>query len=323
MINGVNAKMRFLAQTKGRREKEKERKRKGKEEEGKGRGGKGEREREIGSSRLGRLRFFPFLPKLHFQFPFPFLLSLLFLSLPLPFPSSSFPFPSPFDLSFMSMMLAPWYPDEESAVKMLNFLNSKHPTIQFEMELLDTEGFLPILDIKMNIGDDGRVERNLFCKAVNKGLTLNYTSHHPRSTKNAIARNEIQSVARPRNTNNLQSPSYAQSYRKTITRKAHSNHLSPRRTSHHVLSSSHLCIFQYLSCRTNLTMVCNVFLISTRLMRVCVTLVAELSSRPRPGRAHPRPSPARVENAAHPKSATGATSSTKLRACFANLPTSV
>ena len=32
-------------------------------------------------SRLGRLRFFPFLPKLHFQFPFPFLLSLLFLSL--------------------------------------------------------------------------------------------------------------------------------------------------------------------------------------------------------------------------------------------------
>ena len=122
---------------------------------------------------------------------------------------------------------------------------------------------------------------------------------------------------------NLQSPSYAQSYRKTITRKAHSNHLSPRRTSHHVLSSSHHCIFQYFSCRTNLTMVCNVFLISTRLMRVCVTLVAELSSRPRPGRAHPRPSPARVENAAHPKSATGAMSSTKLRVCYATLPTSV
>ena len=32
-------------------------------------------------SPLGRLRFFPFLPKVHFQFPFPFLLSL-----PLPFP---------------------------------------------------------------------------------------------------------------------------------------------------------------------------------------------------------------------------------------------
>ena len=114
-------------------------------------------------------------------------------------------------------------------------------------------------------------------------------------------------------------------YRKTITRKAHSNHLSPRsrRTSHHVLSSSHHCIFQYLSCRTNLTMVCNVFLISTRLMRVCLTLVAGLSSRPPHGRAHPRPSPARVENAAHPKSATGATSSTKLRVCYAALPTSV
>ena len=124
-----------------------------------------------------------------------------------------------------------------------------------------------------------------------------------------------QSVARPRNTNNLQSLSYAQSYRKTTTRKARSNHLSPRRTSHHVLSSSHHWIFQYLLCRT-INMVCNVFLISTRLMRVCVTLVAELSSRPRPSRAHPRPSPARVENAALPKSATEATSSTKLRVCI-------
>ena len=81
-------------------------------------------------------------------------------------------------------------------MKMLNYLNSKHPTIQFEMELPDTEGFLPILDIKMKIGDDGRVERKLFCKAANKGLTLNYTSHHPRSTKNAIARNEIQRAIR-------------------------------------------------------------------------------------------------------------------------------
>ena len=70
-------------------------------------------------------------------------------------------------------------------------------------------------------------------------------------------------------------------------------------------------------------MVCNVFLISTRLMLVCLTLVAGLSSRPPHGRAHPRPSPARVENAAHPKSATGATSSTKLRVCYAALPTSV
>ena len=43
--------MRFLAQTKGRREKERERKRKGKEEEGKEKG-KGEREREIGSEAL-------------------------------------------------------------------------------------------------------------------------------------------------------------------------------------------------------------------------------------------------------------------------------
>ena len=43
-------------------------------------------------SRLGRLRFFPFLPKLHFQFPFPSFPSsfflILFLSFPLPLPST-------------------------------------------------------------------------------------------------------------------------------------------------------------------------------------------------------------------------------------------
>ena len=41
------------------------------------------------------------------------------------------------------------YVDEESTVKMLNYLNNKHLTIQFEMELPGTEGFLSILDIKM------------------------------------------------------------------------------------------------------------------------------------------------------------------------------
>ena len=39
--------------------------------------------------------------------------------------------------------------DEEGAVKMLNYLNSKHPTIQFEMELPRIEGFLSILNIKI------------------------------------------------------------------------------------------------------------------------------------------------------------------------------
>ena len=97
--------MRFLAQTKGGREKERERKRNKWEEEGKEKG-KGKLEMKLWQKRkksqapqpgieprtptnaadalplrLGRLRFIPFLPKLHFQFPFPFLLSLLFLSL--------------------------------------------------------------------------------------------------------------------------------------------------------------------------------------------------------------------------------------------------
>ena len=87
-------------------------------------------------------------------------------------------------------------PCKEDAVKMLSYLNSKHPTIQFEMELPDTDGFLPILDIKMKICDDGRIERKFFCKAANKGLTLNFHSHHPRSIKNAVAKNELQRAIR-------------------------------------------------------------------------------------------------------------------------------
>ena len=40
---------------------------------------------------------------------------------------------------------------------LLKHLNDKHPTIKFEMELPDTERFLPILDIKLKIREDGRI----------------------------------------------------------------------------------------------------------------------------------------------------------------------
>ena len=41
--------------------------------------------------------------------------------------------------------------DDDAAKRMLDYLNSKHPTLQFEMELPDHNHFLPILDVKIKI----------------------------------------------------------------------------------------------------------------------------------------------------------------------------
>ena len=53
------------------------------------------------------------------------------------------------------------------ATRMLSYLNRKHKTIQFERELPDDDGFLPILDVKVRINENGEIERKLFSKAVN------------------------------------------------------------------------------------------------------------------------------------------------------------
>ena len=73
----------------------------------------------------------------------------------------------------------------------LAYLNSKHRTIQFEVEIPNDTGFLPILDMKIKIRADGHIERKLFTKAANKGITLNYGSHHPTAVKIAVADNEF------------------------------------------------------------------------------------------------------------------------------------
>ena len=73
----------------------------------------------------------------------------------------------------------------------LRSTNSKHPTIRFGIELPDADGFLPILDIKLKIKDDGTMERKLYTKPANKGITLNYKLHHQSATKRAVARMEL------------------------------------------------------------------------------------------------------------------------------------
>ena len=73
----------------------------------------------------------------------------------------------------------------------LQRMNQEHKTIKFEMELPGEDGFLPLLDTQIKINERGEVERKLYSKAANKGLFLNFESHHPTSTKRAVATNEI------------------------------------------------------------------------------------------------------------------------------------
>ena len=64
------------------------------------------------------------------------------------------------------------------------------------MELPDADGFLPILDVKLKIRDDGTIEYKLYRKPASKGLTLHFRSHHPSSTKRAVVQNELRTERR-------------------------------------------------------------------------------------------------------------------------------
>ena len=77
------------------------------------------------------------------------------------------------------------------AYNLLQYMNSKHKTIKFEIELPDSDGFLPILDTRLKIKQDGTIERKLFTKSANKGITLNFDSHHSSATKSAVVHNEL------------------------------------------------------------------------------------------------------------------------------------
>ena len=82
--------------------------------------------------------------------------------------------------------------NRQEAENTLEYLNSKHPTIKFEMELPSEEGFLPLLDMAVRIDETGHFQRKLFTKIASKGIVLNFASHQPASVKRALVKTEIQ-----------------------------------------------------------------------------------------------------------------------------------
>ena len=60
------------------------------------------------------------------------------------------------------------------------------------MELLSEEGFLPLLDMAVQIDETRNFQRKLFTKKASKGVVLTFSSHQPASMKRALVKSEIQ-----------------------------------------------------------------------------------------------------------------------------------
>jgi len=84
----------------------------------------------------------------------------------------------------------------DQAYRILNYINSKHPTLKFELELPGNDGYLPILDIQITIDETGNIHYKLFTKKASKQITLHYESHQPTRTKRAMVKNEFERSAR-------------------------------------------------------------------------------------------------------------------------------
>ena len=74
---------------------------------------------------------------------------------------------------------------------LLTYLNSKHPTMKFELELPSDDDYLPILDVQIKLVTDGNLHHRLYTKPASKQLTLHFRSHHPTATKKNLIRNEL------------------------------------------------------------------------------------------------------------------------------------
>ncbi|XP_065180434.1 uncharacterized protein LOC135810995 [Sycon ciliatum] len=103
------------------------------------------------------------------------------------------------------------------AQSLLTKLNGKHPTIKFELELPDKDGFLPILDIRLKILPNGKVTHKLYVKEANKGITLHADSHHPTAVKMAVINNEYKRAQ------DNSTPEFAEEARRFISDKLAGN----------------------------------------------------------------------------------------------------
>ena len=84
-----------------------------------------------------------------------------------------------------------WAHGSESLSEYLDFLNSRHASIQFTIERSDTSGGIPYLDTWICLGDNGAFSTELYVKPMAAPIILPYDSAHAMSTKRAVLTSQL------------------------------------------------------------------------------------------------------------------------------------
>lgn len=83
----------------------------------------------------------------------------------------------------------------QEAENVLQHLNAVHTSIKFELELPDSQGYVPFLDLKIAIEEDGRIKHKFYMKPANKGILIYVQSNHPRRMKTSTLNNEFRRMS--------------------------------------------------------------------------------------------------------------------------------
>ena len=76
-----------------------------------------------------------------------------------------------------------WTHGSESLTEYMEFLNSRHASIQFTIERSDTNGEIPYLDTLIRVGEDGSYSTEMYVKPMAASIILPYDSAHAMGTK--------------------------------------------------------------------------------------------------------------------------------------------
>ena len=134
-----------------------------------------------------------------------------------------------------------------NASSILELFNSANSCIKFEVEEQDSENCLSLLDVNIQISDEGNILTKFYEKKAKRGLFVNAFSHIPRQTKQSSIRAEhhrIQSLCSTSQSKeaamkNFQHKLQANGYSESQIKK----NLSTRSSRHRQLDKSYIINF--------------------------------------------------------------------------------